>query len=592
MRINSIRNKLLLILVPLIIFTILVVGIFGIYYFRDVLKHNIWDNQLAQAKSAASFSENYLNSSTLFLKSIADRPQLKEGLEERNAPIVNYHLLYAINESGFDNCYITDMSGVVLYSYPNQTLIGKDFSGKSFIKNTLRYQNTSIDVIKHSGVADNGPAISISVPIFNNGSMIGTMTGEIDTDTFANYLSSAQIEDVQFVRVENRMGNVIVYPNRTWMTEMKDVSILPSSQSLRRGETGVTEQHNPILNEERLAAYTPMKTTGWGVTVSEPISVAYAPIDQTTNFLIVFVMIMALLAGIISYLLGNSLVKPLIGITNATKEMAIHRDYHKSLPIRRGDEIGDLARSFDTMARRLIDDREIISDEKNRAELYLDIMGHDINNLNQTAMANLELIQGDPNLDDEQRMSIDKALMATQGSANLIDNVRKLQQITEEKLELVPVDINEMILTCIKEAQKPDDKKVVINYTTRKGLLVKGNALLKEVFCNLIGNSIKYSGDEVTIDIAVNDTSIDDRHFYSISVADNGMGIPDEVKPKLFYRFQRGTTKAHGKGLGLYIVKSILERVGGSVSVEDRLKGDYTKGSKFIVNLPACEECK
>ncbi|HMK46274.1 MAG TPA: sensor histidine kinase [Methanocella sp.] len=98
----------------------------------------------------------------------------------------------------------------------------------------------------------------------------------------------------------------------------------------------------------------------------------------------------------------------------------------------------------------------------------------------------------------------------------------------------------------------------------------------------MINNSIKYSGPNVTIDISI-DISIDtvqkeDTKYYRTVITDNGYGIPDEVKQKLFRRFQRGTTKAHGKGLGLYIVKMLVERFDGEVWVEDRVSGDYTKG--------------
>jgi two-component system, sensor histidine kinase len=120
--------------------------------------------------------------------------------------------------------------------------------------------------------------------------------------------------------------------------------------------------------------------------------------------------------------------------------------------------------------------------------------------------------------------------------------------------------------------------------------MVKGNPLLKEAFCNLIGNAIKYSGDEVTIGISVNRVDRAAGPVYEVAIEDNGYGIPGDVKPKLFRRFQRGTNKAHGKGLGLYIVRSLVEKLGGSVQVEDRVPGDYTKGAKFILALPVYEE--
>jgi signal transduction histidine kinase len=71
------------------------------------------------------------------------------------------------------------------------------------------------------------------------------------------------------------------------------------------------------------------------------------------------------------------------------------------------------------------------------------------------------------------------------------------------------------------------------------------------------------------------------------SVEDTGPGIPDWIKDKLFTRFQRGDTTAHGKGLGLYLVKMLVESYKGAIWVEDRFSGDYTKGARFVVMLPA-----
>jgi signal transduction histidine kinase len=214
-------------------------------------------------------------------------------------------------------------------------------------------------------------------------------------------------------------------------------------------------------------------------------------------------------------------------------------------------------------------------------------MSHDINNLNQVTVMSLEIIRDDPGLTPEEKESIETALNAAEGSAGIIKNVRTLQEITEQKLETETVDLNGMILDCIKEAPRPTGKTVDIRYAPKKDMLVTGVPLLKAVFCNLINNSIKYSGDQVTIDIIPEETLIQSKKYYRVAITDNGYGIPDDVKPKLFTRFQRGTTKAHGKGLGLYIVRTLVERFGGSVKLEDRVPGDYTRGSKFTVTLPA-----
>ena len=73
-------------------------------------------------------------------------------------------------------------------------------------------------------------------------------------------------------------------------------------------------------------------------------------------------------------------------------------------------------------------------------------------------------------------------------------------------------------------------------------------------------------------------------------VEDDGPGIPDDFKSRIFNRMLKGTDKAKGMGLGLYLVKSLVDSYGGRVWVEDRVPGDHTKGARFVVMLPAAEQ--
>lgn len=67
---------------------------------------------------------------------------------------------------------------------------------------------------------------------------------------------------------------------------------------------------------------------------------------------------------------------------------------------------------------------------------------------------------------------------------------------------------------------------------------------------------------------------------------DDGPGIRDELKKTLFSRSLKGTPRAKGMGLGLYIVKSLVGNYGGLIRVEDRIRGDHTEGARFVVMLP------
>ena len=87
--------------------------------------------------------------------------------------------------------------------------------------------------------------------------------------------------------------------------------------------------------------------------------------------------------------------------------------------------------------------------------------------------------------------------------------------------------------------------------------------------------------------MSVDSTGDGSKTYYMVSVEDNGPGIPDNLKEKIFNRLQRGETLARGMGLGLYLVKSLVDSYHGRVWVEDRVAGDHTKGSRFVVMLPA-----
>jgi PAS domain S-box-containing protein len=231
---------------------------------------------------------------------------------------------------------------------------------------------------------------------------------------------------------------------------------------------------------------------------------------------------------------------------------------------------------------------------KMQAELYLDLMGHDISNMHQIAMGQLELaneIMDEKGwLNAEEKELIQNPLETLNRSARLIENVRNLQRMRRGEFKEESIDLNDLLANIVKEHEfmLPSDS---IRFTGDGPNLVKANKLLHDVFSNIIGNAIKHSnGDGININIKLENANEDGKNYYKVSVEDTGSGIPDDMKDKVFNRLQRGNTKARGMGLGLYIVKSLVDSYNGRVWVEDRVRGDHRKGSRFVVLLPALEE--
>ena len=231
---------------------------------------------------------------------------------------------------------------------------------------------------------------------------------------------------------------------------------------------------------------------------------------------------------------------------------------------------------------------DALAESKARAELYVDFMGHDINNMNQVAMGFLELalekLCSEGRLEKDDVPLLEKPMETMMNSAKLIDNVKKLQRLRAGILEPMLVDLGQVLSEVVSDARYTKGRRIFIDYTPLPGHLVKANELLKDVFSNIVENSIKHSGTIEPLMIAINVLTTDSGH--EVSIEDNGRGIPDARKEEIFDRLSHGKIRALRTGLGLGLVKTLVESFGGLIRVEDRVEGDHSRGCRFVVLLP------
>jgi K+-sensing histidine kinase KdpD len=225
---------------------------------------------------------------------------------------------------------------------------------------------------------------------------------------------------------------------------------------------------------------------------------------------------------------------------------------------------------------------------RSQMDMYLDIIEHDIENLNQLMINDLQTLASSTSLKVDERQMVKGFMDTVKESETIVDNVRKLDQAIGERLEIETMDLDEVLKASISDALSGEEKNVTVKYTPGQGRAVNGAELIKDAFYSLIRRAVKTAPGPVEIDINVEKAHIDELPIYQVSIADNATGIPEDVKPDLF-SFHMGLTEAHGKELPLFIIHLLTERLGGSIIVEDRVPGDYKQGSKFILSLPAIE---
>lgn len=170
---------------------------------------------------------------------------------------------------------------------------------------------------------------------------------------------------------------------------------------------------------------------------------------------------------------------------------------------------------------------------------------------------------------------------------NLSAYFSKLRDITFNNVEQIPLNVESFNLAALvddvlKSITIPGTKRVILENNIPKELEVSADrSHLTNIIINLVENAIKYSGEDVVVNISAESTS----DGIAIKVADNGNGIPTADQNKIFNRFYRGKASATdipGLGLGLAYTKLLVDAHGGDISVEST----DGIGSTFIINLP------
>lgn len=225
-----------------------------------------------------------------------------------------------------------------------------------------------------------------------------------------------------------------------------------------------------------------------------------------------------------------------------------------------------------------------------RFRFLSDIISHDINNCNQAVTSYVQMAMESKGLPPKVGTYLQRASSSAWGINEIIQRANKLIKIEEEGAKnLGPIELGEVLRESITEVQRNNVGESV-KFDLKLGdhrYFVQGNELADEIFTNILENAIDYDPhDEVSVEISVGVFTVEPRRYWCVSIADNGIGIPDSKKNIVFGRFQEMTDRPPGSGLGLSIVRAIVEAYHGIVWVEDRVPGDPSKGSVFRVALP------
>jgi signal transduction histidine kinase len=184
-------------------------------------------------------------------------------------------------------------------------------------------------------------------------------------------------------------------------------------------------------------------------------------------------------------------------------------------------------------------------------------------------------------LDEKADRYIAYAVDGAKRMQQLITDLLAFSRVTTQARELIPTDCQSVLQLALTNLRVSiSESGAEVTYDRLPTALAEG-AQLTQVFQNLIGNSLKFRGDKVP---HVHVSAVNDGTEWTFSVKDNGIGIDPQHAEKIFVMFQRLHTREEypGTGIGLAIVKKIVERHRGRIWVES----EVGKGTTFLFTIP------
>lgn len=232
-----------------------------------------------------------------------------------------------------------------------------------------------------------------------------------------------------------------------------------------------------------------------------------------------------------------------------------------------------------------------VSLEKKLEQMKLDfvsIVSHELRTPIAAIKGYLDTVLQEANdLSAEHKEFLKRAYFSNERELETIENLLNVSRIEQGviKVEIEPLRLEDIVSSVTAEWQeaaqgKGLQLKFVFPHFSLPAVLADRDRL-REVLTNLISNAIKYSyKGEITVEITQKGKEL------IVSVSDEGPGISEETKPKLFQKFYRGerslTEETPGTGLGLYITKSFVELMRGRIWVESKVE----RGTTFYFSLP------
>jgi signal transduction histidine kinase len=300
-------------------------------------------------------------------------------------------------------------------------------------------------------------------------------------------------------------------------------------------------------------------------------------VTRVRLFLVFGVLGGTLLALIGGLWLAQRAMRPIAALTQTTRRIAETRDPDMRVPTPRADdEVAELARTLDDMLHSLTASRAETEAALKRQRQFVADASHELRTPLTSILANLELLA--EVLDGEEGEAARSALRSSQRMRRLVADLLLLARAdAHRELPHEPTDLGLVVVEAAAELGPVADGHE-LDVDAEHAVVAGSPDELHRLALNLMENAIKHTPPGTHVRAAVQQ----ENGHVVLTVADDGPGIPEELRDRIFERFARGDGDRGGSfGLGLSIVRAVAESHHGTVTLAPQ-----TTGTRFVVTLP------
>ena len=420
-----------------------------------------------------------------------------------------------------------------------------------------------------------------------------------DRDAIQEYVDGHAGQDLPYIVFYDRAGEpYVASPLARAREEIAPTSSLPPDASPR--DPPFSEQRTIDLAGQRIRVreveipvFPPDRDAIWAsVKIGMSLEPMYAGLREVRKVLL-FVGAGGFLLGILgAAILARRITRPLNRLVEGTVRIA-KGDFSQAMVDTSGDEVGDLARSFNEMIRQLLHARQRMEEANRKLVQHEKLasigrmaatIAHEIRNPLTSAKLNIQKVVEEERFAEAVKTHLGMSLEGIGQIERFIKELLNFTRVPELSLESWPIEqIVEESLKVVADTLA--EKGIVIEKSCAAGLphVFVDADKMRQVFLNILRNAQEALEAGGRIHIACDVVEDGLRKKVRVRITDNGPGIPDKVRPNIFEPFF--TTKPSGFGLGLPNARKIVEQHNGTIHLV-RKRG---RGSSFVVLIPAEE---